>query len=280
MLERRLTPSVPPLFDNRAVRRNAMRARPDALDFLASEVALELDTRLGLIARSFHNTLILGPLADRIANRFPALGASVCEGRDVTLSGSSLPFEDGTFDCVLSLCALQSVNDIRGSLAEANRVLRGDGLFMGSLFAGDTLCELRRAWLAAESALRGGASPRVAPFAHLGDLSGLLQQAGFALPVADIDRIPVTWGHALALMREIKALGFANALTERSRGLVSPALLAMAAGRYPGNKRISATIEMAWLTAWHPDASQPKPLKPGSARARLADALNVPENKL
>jgi hypothetical protein len=155
---------------------------------------------------------------------------------------------------------------------------------LACIFAGETLKELRQAWLAAESALRGGASPRVAPMVDLRDVASLLQRAGFALPVTDLDRTTVRYPSALALMQEIKALGLGNALADRSRKLASPSLLAAAAAAYEhasrdADGRIRATVEVAWATAWAPHESQPKPLQPGSAKARLADALGVTEIK-
>jgi hypothetical protein len=163
--------------------------------------------------------------------------------------------------------------------------LKPDGLLLASLFAGNTLCELRAAWFAAEEAVRRGASLRIAPFPDIRELGGLLQRAGFALPVADLDRITVTYPDALSLMREIKALGLAAPLNDRSRIPVTRSLLARAAAQYERDfaddgPRIRATVEIAWLTGWAPHESQQQPLKPGSAKQRLADALRVEEHPL
>ncbi|MGE0007339.1 MAG: hypothetical protein AB7S92_17330 [Parvibaculaceae bacterium] len=160
--------------------------------------------------------------------------------------------------------------------------LKPDGLFLAALFAGRTLVELREAWLAAEAELTGGASLRVAPFADMRDLGALLQRAGFALPAVDVDVTTVRYRDALALMREIKALGFQHALAERSRRPVTASLLACAAAHYDrrhgdADGRVRATVETAWLIGWAPHPSQQQPLRPGSARARLADALRTRE---
>jgi SAM-dependent methyltransferase len=197
----------------------------------------------------------------------------------------ALCFASGTFDCVLSLASLQGVNDLAGALIQYRQILKPDGLFLAAIFSGATLSELRAAWLEAESDMTGGAAPRVAPFADLRDLGALMQRAGFALPVTDQDTTLVRYADPLALMREIKALGLGHALAARSRRLVVPPLLARAAAVYASrfsdpDGRIRATVEMAWCLGWAPDPSQQQALKPGSARARLADALKVPEHRL
>ena len=157
------------------------------------------------------------------------------------------------------------------------RALKPDGLLMAALAAGESLKELRAAWLAAEGELHDGATPRVAPMIDLREMGGLLQRAGFALPVMDMDRTVANYNSGLALMREIKALGFSNVLAERSRRPVTKTLLAKAALAYGSEPRVPATIDIAWVTAWSPHESQQQPLKPGSAKARLADALRAEE---
>jgi hypothetical protein len=165
------------------------------------------------------------------------------------------------------------------------RALRPDGLFLACLLAGDSLTELRQSWLAAEVLTTGGVSPRVAPMIGMQELGALLQRAGFALPVADLDRTIVRYADAVSLIHEIRALGYSNPLAGRSRKPVTRGLLGAAVNAYHGNfadadGRIRATLEVAWLTGWAPHESQQQPLKPGSAKARLADALRVPEQKL
>jgi SAM-dependent methyltransferase len=199
--------------------------------------------------------------------------------------GDDLGLGPESFDAVLDILDLHAVDDVPGRLAQIRRALRPDGLFLGCLFAGATLGELRQAWLAAELEMTGGATPRVAPMIDVRELGALLQRAGFALPVADVDRFTVRYDDALALMREIAGLGMSNVLAARSRRPVTRGLLAAAARHYQANfadpdGRIRATVEIAWATGWAPHESQPRPLKPGSAAARLADALGVREEKL
>ncbi len=193
-----------------------------------------------------------------------------------------MPFAPASLDLVVSGLALHHVNDLPGSLVQIRRALKPDGLFLAALLGGETLKELREAWLIAEDEVSGGASPRVAPFADVRDLGGLLQRAGFALPVADTDVVRVTYASPLDLMREIKAMGASNVLTARRRVPVTRTLLFRAAEVYAerfalADGRIPATFEIITLTAWVPHESQQKPLQPGSAKARLADALGVME---
>jgi NADH dehydrogenase [ubiquinone] 1 alpha subcomplex assembly factor 5 len=168
---------------------------------------------------------------------------------------------------------------------QMRRALRPDGLLLAALLGGATLHELRDAWLTAEAEISGGASPRVAPFADVRDLGGLLQRAGFALPVVDSETVTVTYADPLSLMREIKAMGASNMLASRRRQPVTRGLVLRAAEIYTdrfgaADGRVPATFEIITLTAWAPDESQPKPLQPGSAQTRLADALGVKEGKL
>jgi SAM-dependent methyltransferase len=272
----------PDLFDRRLVRGRFARAAPAAIGPLADFFASEIEERLLPITRAFARTLICGPGAARIAARLPRLGAISAQGADVAFDEDALPFAPSAFDCIISAGGLQCVNDVPGALAQFRQALKPDGLLLAGLFAGQTLSELRRAWLSAEAGLRGGVTPRVAPMAELSDLAGLLQRAGFALPVADIDRASLRYADPFAMMRDIKSAGYGNALEARSRTPVSRRLLAEAAAHYPADAdgRISATIEVAWLTAWAPHESQPKPLRPGSAKARLADALRTTERRL
>jgi hypothetical protein len=180
---------------------------------------------------------------------------------------------------------LHLVNDLPGTLAQLARVLRPDGLLLASMLGGATLTELRSAFLAAESELTGGASPRVAPVADVRDLGSLLQRAGLALPVVDAETVTVTYADPLALVREIKAMGASNMLVERRRVPMTRQLMFRALQiyreRFSGpDGRVPATFEIITMTAWSPDASQQKPLRPGSATARLADALGVTEERL
>ncbi len=178
--------------------------------------------------------------------------------------------------------ALQWADDPVGQLVQARRALRPDGLFLAVFPGGQTLSELRAALAEAETALRGGLSPRVAPMGELRDLGGLLQRSGFALPVADTAPLTVTYRSALHLMRDLRAMGETNALAARDRRFAPRALFARAAEIYHAHfaadaDRVRATFELVFLTGWAPDESQQKPMRPGSAKARLADALGVPE---
>lgn len=285
---------VPQIFDPVLRRGHLARAARRRPPFYAQTLAAEIESRLALILRDFRTTLIFGPAAGEIRSGLgdmqrlgrvftgaPAPGPGI----DIVFEDEAAPFAEASFDCILSLFSLNSVNDVPGSLAQLRMALKPDGLFLGALFAGRTLTELREAWLAAEADLTGGASLRVAPFADVRDLGSLLQRAGFALPAVDIDVTTVRYKDALALMREIRALGLQHALSQRSRRPVTAALLARAAVLYDArysdaDGRVRATVETAWLIGWAPHASQQQPLRPGSAKARLADALKTTEVKL
>jgi SAM-dependent methyltransferase len=195
-----------------------------------------------------------------------------------------LPLAAASLDAVIALPSLHWADDLPGALVQIRRALKPDGLLLAALFAGDTLTELRAAFIDAELAEEGGASPRVSPFADLRDLGGLLQRAGFALPVVDSDTLTLTYGDALQLMRELRGMGETNAVAERRRGFTRRATLARAAALYAqrhgdAGGRIPATFQVAYLTAWAPGPAQPKPLRPGSAAQRLADALGSKERK-
>jgi SAM-dependent methyltransferase len=193
-----------------------------------------------------------------------------------------LPFAEGTLDLVVSALALQSVNDLPGVLVQICHALKPDGLFLAALLGGETLTELRQSFAAAEAEIDGGVSPRVAPFADLRDLGALLQRAGFALPVVDADRLTVRYATAFDLMRDLRGMGATNALLERRRTpLRRETLLRMArlyAERFSDpDGRLRASFDIVWLSGWAPHESQQQPLRPGSAKARLADALKTIE---
>jgi SAM-dependent methyltransferase len=194
----------------------------------------------------------------------------------------ALPFADASFDLALSCLSLHWVNDLPGALVQLRRALKPDGLFLAAMLGAGTLDELRGAWVEAESAEEGGVSPRVSPFADLADAAALLQRAGFALPVADADTITVTWPDPFALMRELRGMGETNAAEGRRRAPSRRGTLLAAAAAYAerhadADGRIPATFRVLYLSGWAPAADQPKPLRPGSATARLADALDAEE---
>jgi SAM-dependent methyltransferase len=223
----------------------------------------------------------MGQAADGMAT-----GATLGHGTlAVAADEEALPFRDASLDLVVSVLALHFVNDLPGTLVQIRRALKPDGLLLAALAGGDTLNELRHAFAAAEAELEGGASPRVVPFADVRELGGLLQRAGFALPVTDVDRITVRYASPIALLHDLRGMGATNPLIERSRRPLRRATLKRMIDIYverfaDGDGRIRATFEIVWLTGWAPDASQQKPLAPGSARQRLADALGTEEIKL
>jgi SAM-dependent methyltransferase len=197
----------------------------------------------------------------------------------------ALPFADGVLDLVVSALALQSVNDLPGTLVQIRRALKPDGLFLGALLGGESLGELRASFAAAEAEVEGGVSPRVAPLVDAREAGALLQRAGFALPVSDVDRITVRYASPFALMTELRAMGATNALAERRRTPLRRATLRRAVEMYAerfadDDGRVRASFDIVWVTGWAPHGSQPQPLKPGSARTRLADALGTREISL
>jgi NADH dehydrogenase [ubiquinone] 1 alpha subcomplex assembly factor 5 len=260
--------------------------------FLKREIAGRLVERLADVRRTFPLALDLGCHGDEVADALAGsktvehliradlgLGfAQHAKGLAVVADEEALPFAPGRFDLVLSAMDLHWVNDLPGALIQIGRILKPDGLFLGAMLGGGTLWQLRQALGAAESEIEGGLSPRVSPFADLRDAAGLLQRAGFALPVADSETIDVEYADALSLMRELGAMGEGNLVAERRRGLARRATMARAAEIYAErfaqpSGRIAATFEILFLHGWAPHESQPKPLKPGSAARRLADAL-------
>jgi len=189
-----------------------------------------------------------------------------------------LPITHESLDLVVSLLALQTVDDLPGTLIQIRRALKPDGLFIACLLGGDTLTELRQSFLEAEMEIEGGASPRVAPFADLRDCGALLQRAGFALPVTDVDRVIVRYDNPFALMRDLRAMGATNPLAQRRKTMLRRATLMKAAEIYAArfsdaDGRVRATFDLVWISGWSPHESQQKPLKPGSATMSLAEGL-------
>lgn len=283
------------IFDARALtarRRRALALGPET--FLLDRVAEDLADRLGAVKRRFETAADLGTPTAALAaalhgspmiGRLFAFGPPERADNDAAADIEMLPFGPASLDLVVSALALQTANDLPGALAQIRRALRPDGLLLACLFGAGTLMELREAFAIAESDTLGGISPRVAPFADLRDLGGLVQRAGLALPVTDVDRIVVRYDHPLALMADLRRMGAANPLTDRRRAPLRRATLArlfeVYAERFSDpDGRLRATFEIAWVSGWAPHESQQKPLRPGSAKVRLADALKVPEGKL
>jgi SAM-dependent methyltransferase len=229
------------------------------------------------LARDFPSS----PLPAGSAHHPPPQAGEV-KSNTVAADEEALPFRDGSLDLVVSALALHFVNDLPGTLVQIRRALKPDGLFLAAMLGGETLTELRRAFAEAEVELEGGISPRVVPFPDLRDLGALLQRAGFALPVADIERLTVRYATVFALMHDLRRMGATNALIERRRMPLRRATLLRMAEIYgrrfaDPDGRLRATFEIVWLSGWAPDPSQQKPLQPGSAKMRLADALGTRE---
>jgi SAM-dependent methyltransferase len=273
--------TIPRIFDSRAyAMRRTRAARRGQHSFLETDVAENFSERLSAVKRRFTDALDLS--SRESAFQFIQRHAARWTQTTVVAEESALVFATGTFDLVTSVLSLHAVNDLPGALAEIRRVLKPDGLFLAALFGGGTLGELRRALAFGESETIGGVSPRVAPFADVRDLGGLLQRAGFALPVADVERIDVAYSEFRTLVTDLRALGETNALAERSRKFLRRDTLAAALAQYSAadadeTGRLRATFDVIYLTAWAPHESQQKPLAPGSAKTRLADPLGTKE---
>lgn len=283
--------STPLVFDRSLVRHRLSRAlRQGYADFLLNRMVEDMEERLSTVLRPFSVALDVGTPTAAAAETLRRSGRAgtvirlspVPEAGSVLGDEERLPFAGERFDLAISLLALQGVNDLPGALIQIRRALKSDGLFMGAMLGGATLTELRQAFTQAEAELEGGVSPRVAPFADLRDIGGLLQRAGFALPVTDSEVVRVRYASPFALMRDLRQMGLANALNDRRRTPLKRATLMRAAEIYAErfadpDGRIPATFEIVWLSGWTPHESQQKPLQPGSAKMRLADALGVKE---
>lgn len=286
------------IFDRRllAQRRRRVAGHAAGHDFLLQRVLLDFAERLEIVQRTFPAVLCLpshqGAVAWALSDiaslgrliEADAIASPAGKAPNVIADEEALPFAAGQLDAIVSALSLQFANDLPGVLIQMRRALKPDGLLLAAFLGGTTLKELREAWLVAEEEVTGGASPRVAPFADVRDAGALLQRAGFSLPVVDSDTVTVTYATPLDLMRELKGMGASNVLHARRRVPVTRALLLRAAEVYVQrfglpNGRIPATFEIITMTAWVPHESQPKPLAPGSAKARLADALGVKEHK-
>ena len=261
------------LTDSAALTRQRARARDT---FLRDRVAADLHERLQEVNRTFTAPVIVTPT--------PAVWSGLIDAPTVP-DAEVLALEEGAHDLLIHDLSLHWANDPVGQLVQSRRALRPDGLFLGTLFGGQTLHELRSCLAQAEARVTGGLSPRIAPMGEIRDLGGLLHRAGFALPVADSDTIRVTYPGAFALMHDLRAMGETNALAARlrrpTRRAVFEAAAALYADHFAGpDGRITATFEVVTLTGWAPADSQPRPLRPGSAAARLADALGTAETPL
>jgi SAM-dependent methyltransferase len=288
-------PQVQALFDRALLAQRRRRAAAlGPVTFLIDRVAEDMVERLSAVRRTFEVAVDLGTPTDAVRRAIrPAVAAgrivaaipepvADCAGPVVVADEEHLPFRDASLDLVVSGLALQFVNDLPGALVQIRRALKPDGLFLAALVGGDTLTELRHAFAAAEAGVEGGASPRVAPFADVRAMGALLQRAGFALPVADVDHVCVRYDSPVRLMHDLRRMGATNALAERRRAVLRRATLARLVDVYAErfadpDGRVRASFDIIWLSGWAPHASQQQPLRPGSARMRLADALGTQE---
>lgn len=284
-------------FDRMLLRRRARRALAiGPANFLLDHIAADFAERLAVVLRRFALAADLGTPGDALRRviRERGLAEHVIavdalperiageKGWKVVADEEALPFVRGGLDLLVSALSLHAVNDLPGTLLQIRHALKPDGLFVAAFLGGQTLSELRQSFLAAESELESGVSPRVAPFPDLRDLGALLQRAGFALPVTDIERLTVRYDSVFALMNDLRRMGATNALLQRRhRSLRRSTLMRMAqiyAERFGDpDGRLRATFDIAWLSGWAPHESQQQPLRPGSARTRLADALGTKE---
>ena len=288
-----MSPS-PRVFDRMLLRERRRRAGalgPET--FLIDRFAIELAERLDVVLRDFPLAVDLGTPTDAVRRALAGKkNVGTClsvdslprEGLDVVADEEALPFREGSLDLVVSALALQFVNDLPGTLVQIRRALKADGLFLAALLGGHTLTELRLAFALAELEIEGGISPHVVPFADVREFGNLLQRAGFALPVTDVDRLTTRYASPTDVMADLRRMGATNVLVERRRKPLRRATLARMVEIYAerfadADGRIRATFDVVWLSGWAPHESQQKPLRPGSAKARLADALGVREIK-
>lgn len=261
-----------PLVDRLALARNRARMRED---FLHKVAISDLQERLEEVNRTFTAAAVVSGFPGIWSNAFP----NACAVQD----NDTLDLAPEAHDLLLHGLSLHWANDPVGQLIQCRRALKPDGLFMAVLFGGETLAGLREALTKAEVTVTGGLSPRIAPMAEIRDLGGLMQRAGFALPVADAWVQKVSYPDIFALMRDLRAMGEANALTARLRVPTRRSVFETAAKhyaeRFSEDGRVFATFEFVVLTGWAPDASQPKPLRPGSATVSLAETLAPGQNR-
>jgi len=273
-------PNVAPiLFDRALLRARQNRAlRNDPATFLLDRVAEDMEERLHAVLRDFSDVADIWTPGELLRKPSRDRFKSVAQIKLEQSGPEILAFAPESLDLVVSGLAFQFVNDLPGVLAQIRRALRPDGLLLAAMIGGDTLTELRQSFAAAEVECEGGVSPRVAPFADLRDVGALLQRAGFALPVTDVDRVVVRYDSAFALMLDLRKMGATNILVERRRTPTRRATLLRMAQIYAerfsdADGRIRATFDVIWLSGWAPHESQQQPLKPGSAKAGLAEAV-------
>jgi SAM-dependent methyltransferase len=275
-----MAPNITPtLFDRRLLRARQRRAeKQGAATFLLDRVAEDMAERLHAVLREFSSATDIGTPGDQVRNALIERAGELAHIDLPESESEPLALAPESIDLAVSGLALQFVNDLPGVLAQIRRALKPDGLLLAAMVGGDTLTELRQSFAAAEAELEGGVSPRVAPFADLRDVGALLQRAGFALPVTDVDRVVVRYDNAFALMQDLRRMGATNVLVERRRTPTRRATMLRMAQIYSErfadpDGRIRVTFDVIWLSGWAPHESQQQPLQPGSAKASLAEAV-------
>jgi hypothetical protein len=278
-----MSASYPQIFDRKLYLARQQKASAAQAPLLA-HVAEDLVDRLAVINHQFASALVIALDPTPFCAGLEATGKFASIATMVPSPSEYLEFNAVEHDAIFTLLDLHCVNDVPGYLAQCAKALKPDGLFMACAFAGDTLLELRNAWAAAESDVLNEISPRLAPMIGVREMGGLLQRAGLALPVTDSDHLTLRYADALALLREVKAMGFANPLQERRKRLTSRRMLAGLLQNYQhynadADGRVRATLDLLWAMAWKPHESQPQPKKPGSASMRLEAALKKLDNE-
>lgn len=271
--------TAPILFDRALLRARQARAVKQGADtFLLDRVIEDMSDRLQAVLRQFSNGVDVATPGTSLTDLLKSRVASLAHVDVPDDESVGLGLAPASLDLAVSALGLHLVNDLPGVMAQLRRALKPDGFLIAALLGGDTLTELRQSFAAAEAELEGGISPRVAPMADLRDVGALLQRAGFALPVTDVDSVVVRYSSAFALMQDLRRMGATNILVERRRTPLRRATLLRMAQIYAErfadpDGRIRATFDIIWLSGWAPHESQQKPLKPGSAKASLADAV-------
>ena len=279
-------PNIAPiLFDRALLRARQSRAlKFGPATFLLDRVAEDMAERLQAVLREFKAAADIGTARDQVRTALTGRADKIARVDLPDRNSEPLPLEPESLDLAVSALAFQFVNDLPGVLAQIRRALKPDGLLLAAMIGGDTLTELRQSFAAAEAELESGVSPRVAPFADLRDVGALLQRAGFALPVTDVDRVVVRYDSAFALMADLRRMGATNILVERRRTPTRRATMLRMAQIYgerfaDTDGRIRATFDVIWLSGWAPHESQQKPLQPGSAKASFEAAVKGPKRR-
>ncbi len=275
------------VFDKHLVRHNRCRSAVRLNDhrFIFEWSMKEISSRLDLIKRDFQSVLQVGARAPRYSDTVTLIDMTPDLGVDIIADEEFLPISWASQDLVLSPLSLHSVNDLPGALVQVSKTLKPDGLFMGALFGGETLYQLRESMQQAELNLYGGMSPRVSPFADMQQMGALMQRAGFALPVVDSEKIQVGYNSLQKLLHDLRYMGEGCALVNRSKKVMSKKYWDAVENYYKQhfsdeNDRLNATFEVIFVSGWSPHDSQQQALRPGSADNRLSDVLNTEEEVL